>query len=155
MWLDVLLLVVGGVVGWLIPWFDKIAYVYIIHPEAQVSQYVQYQIQLKRFKSAFGVLKTRSGEFDKLTTRSMLFQVAWVVLAVFSITSVAGGFGKALVMALGLRILLEEWREYLKDKGKLKLKLFWQVKREVSDHELKWYLYVMTGVFLLLVWWWI
>lgn len=155
MWLDILWLVLGGIVGWLMPWFDKIAYVYILHPEAQVSQYVQHQVKQKQLKQAFETLKQRGGEFDKLTTRSALFQVAWVILAFFALSSVGSLFGKALVMSLGLRILVEEWREYLTDKNKLKLKLFWQVKREVSNDELKWYLYGMTGIFLWLVWWWV
>jgi len=30
--------------------------------------------------------------------------------------------------------------------------LFWQVKREMSDQELKWYMYGMSGVFLWLSW---
>lgn len=148
-------LVIGGVIGWVLPWLDKIAYIYILHPEVQLAQYVQYQVKQKQFKSAFEVLNKRGGELDKLTTRSAMFQVIWVVLAVFTLTSVSGLFGKALVMALGLRILVEEWREYLKDKNKLKALLFWQVKREISNDELKWYLYTMSGLFLWLVWWWL
>jgi hypothetical protein len=155
MWFENSLAVVGGVIGWLLPWLDKVAYVYIIHPEVQVSQYVKYKIKQKQYRSAFEVLNNRGGEFDKLTTRSVLFQAAWVGLAVFSISSVGSLFGKVLVMALGLRILLEEWKQYFTDKQKLKSFLFWQVKREISDEELKWYLYVMSGLFLGLVWWWV
>jgi len=75
-----------------------------------------------------------------------LFQLAWVVLAFFAVTSAAGWFGKTLVLTLGLRILLEEWSEYVKDREALKQKLFWQIKREFSDSELKIYLIVMTLV---------
>jgi len=50
------------------------------------------------------------------------------------------------VLTLGLRILLEEWSEYVKDREALKQKLFWQIKREFSDSELKIYLIVMTLV---------
>lgn len=141
--------------GWFIPWLDKIAYVLILHPEVQLSQYVKHLIDQKRYKQAFGVLESRGEEMDKLTTRSVLFQFVWVILAVFVLSSVSSLFGKALVMSLGLRILIEEWREWLKDKNKLKSWLFWQIKREVSMAELKWYLYGMTGMYFWLVWWWV
>lgn len=145
--LGVLGLVLGGFFGWGMVWFDRVAYVYILHPEAQLSQYVNFYIKKKEFKKGLDLLNKRSGEMDKLTTRSALFQVAWVVLAVFTLTSIAGWFGKMLVMGLGLHILVDEWQEYLKDKIVLKKWLFWQVQREVSNVELKWYLYGMTGLF--------
>ena len=151
-WFGVVTLVIGGLLGWSLVWFDKIAYIYILHPEAQISQYVQHQVKQRRFRQAFEVIEQRAAEMDKLTTRSVLFQSAWVVLALFAITSVAGWFGKALVMCVGLRTLYDNWQEYLVDRLKLKQGLFWQVKREMSDQELKWYMYGMSGVFLWLSW---
>ena len=155
MWLDILLAGVGGVIGWSLPWLDKLAYVYILHPEVQVSQYVKFKIKQKQYKSAFETLNSRGGEFDKLTTRSFLFQVAWIGLAIFAISSVGSLFGKTLVMALGLRILAENWKLYLTEGQRLKSSLFWQVKREISNKELKWYMYGMSGLFLGLIWWWV
>jgi len=147
--LQALAIIAGAAVGWLIPWFDRIAYIYILHPEAQVAQYVKYQIDQKQWRAAFNSLNRRAKDFDQLTTRGILFQLAWVVLAFFAVTSAAGWFGKTLVLTLGLRILLEEWSEYVKDREALKQKLFWQIKREFSDSELKIYLIAMT---LVVVW---
>ncbi|MEK7514011.1 MAG: hypothetical protein AAB580_03925 [Patescibacteria group bacterium] len=139
--------IIGGIVGWWVSWADRIAYVYILHPEAQVSQYVKFQIGQKQWRKAWEVIKTRGGEMTKLTTRSVLFQLAWVVLGFFAVTSVGSWFGKILVMAVGARILGEEWREYLKDRQLLKQRLFWQIKREISEAELKGYLIIMTVIF--------
>ena len=147
--LQALAIIAGAAVGWLIPWFDRIAYIYILHPEAQVAQYVKYQIDQKQWRAVFNSLNRRAKDFDQLTTRGILFQLAWVVLAFFAVTSAAGWFGKTLVLTLGLRILLEEWSEYVKDREVLKQKLFWQIKREFSDSELKIYLIAMT---LVVVW---
>ena len=127
--LQALAILAGAAVGWWIPWFDKIAYIYILHPETQLAQYVKYQIEKKQFKAAWQSLHNRAKEFDKLTTRSLLFQLAWVVLAFFAVTSSAGWFGKTLVLTLGLRILGEEWREYFNDRAGLKQKLFWLFAR--------------------------
>lgn len=137
-------IITGAAIGWLMPWLDKIAYIYILHPEAQVSQYVKYQIQKRQWRQAWASLSVRGQEFDKLTTRGILFQLAWVVLAFFAVTSSAGWFGKALVLAVGARLLLEQWREYFADREKLKQKLLWQVKKDWSESELKFYLIGLT-----------
>lgn len=140
-------IILGALIGWGIPWLDKIAYIYILYPETQIAQYVKYQISQKQFKSAWQSLNLRAKEFDKLTTRSLLFQLAWVVLAFFAVTSSAGWFGKTLVLTIGGRLLFEQWQGWVKDRAGLKQKLFWQVKREWGDGEVKIYLIVMTAVF--------
>ncbi len=151
-WLEVVGLLVGGVLGWWLAWFDRVAYVLILHPEAQVSQYVRYHLGKRNYRQAWDLLEKRGGELDKLTTRGFLFQAAWLVLALFAITSVASMFGKMVVMGLGLRIMVEEWLEYRSDKALLKQRLFWQVQRQVSNQELKWYMYIGTVVFGWLTW---
>lgn len=147
--LTVVSIVAGIIVGWLIPWLDKIAYIYILHPETQVAQYVKYLLAKKEWKNAWVSLNKRGKEFDKLTTRGILFRLLWVVLAFFAVTSASGWFGKTMVLVLGARLLMAEWQEFLKDKAELKQKLTWQIKGELSDAELKLYLAVMT---LLLAW---
>jgi len=144
-------IILGAIIGWLIPWLDKIVYIYILHPEVQAAQYVKYQISQKQFKAAWQSLNTRAKEFDKLTTRSLLFQLAWVVLAFFAVTSSAGWFGKTLVLTIGGRLLFEQWQDWVKDRAGLKQKLFWQVKREWGDGEVKIYLIGMTVAFVWLV----
>ncbi|MEA3355168.1 MAG: hypothetical protein U9Q63_01650, partial [Patescibacteria group bacterium] len=84
----------GGGLGWSLVFFDVIAYTYILHPETQLSLYIRHQIKSKQFKQAYESIKRRRSEFNKLTTRSVLFQIVWVVLAVFGLTSVNGLFGK-------------------------------------------------------------
>jgi len=79
---------------------------------------------------------------------SFLFQVAWFFLALFAVTSTSSLFGKALVMAIGLDLLLTEWQSQLKNNSFSWL--FWQIKREISLKEQKIFLYLMTGLFSLL-----
>lgn len=137
----------GAAGGWLIPFFDKIAYIYILHPEAQVAQYIRYQLDQRQWRRAWESLRLRGREFDQLTTRGILFQLAWVVLAFFSLTSSAGWFGKTLVLALGGRLVWEQWREFMTDRAGLKQKLLWQVKVDWNDQQLKLYLIAFTLVF--------
>lgn len=142
--LYILSLVAGAAVGWCLPVFDKIAYIFILHPEAQVSQYLKYQLEKRQYKNFWQTLRLRTGEIDKLTTRGILFQVVWLVLAIFALTSVAGIFGKVLVLALGLRVFTEEWQEWFKDRAMLEKKLLWQIKADWQEKEIKGYLIIKT-----------
>lgn len=144
--INIINIILGGAVGWFLPILDKIAYIYILHPEAQISQYLKWQLEKRQFKVFLETLQRRQAELDKLTTRGILFQVAWLVLAIFTVTSVPGWFGRALVMVLGIRILLEEWRDWFKNKEVLRQKLLWQIKTEWQNQELKWYLVGKTIV---------
>lgn len=148
-WLEAINLIGGGLAGWILPWLDKVAYVYILHPEAQLSQYFKYHLERKNIKEALALLKKRAGELDKLTTRGILFQAAWLVLAIFALTSTTGLLGKALVIGLGLRILFEEGKDWFKDRAGFEKKLLWQIKADWSDKEMKLYLLIKTG---LIIW---
>lgn len=148
-------IILGGIIGWLLVYFDYVAYIYILHPEAQISQYLKWQLGKKQFKAFWETLKRRQAEFDKLTTRGILFQLVWVVLAIFALTSTAGNFGKAVVMGLGLRVLVSDWGEWWKNKEELKQKLFWQIQKSVNNQELKWYLIVKTGLMVWFLWLWL
>ena len=146
-------LIVGGGVGWFLAWFDRLVYVYWSHAQTQLSQHVRYRFERGDIKGGLRLLKERKKELKELGFRSVLFQIVWVLVAIFALTSTTSWFGKALVMGLGLRILVDEWRDYFTDKQTLKRWLFWQVKRKIADDELRWYLYIMTGLFIWLSWW--
>lgn len=76
---------------------------------------------------------------------SALFQLSWLVLALFTITSTSSLFGKGLVMAIGLDLLLVEWQSMVKNQDLSWL--FWQIKKEIPFKEQKYFLYLMTGMF--------
>lgn len=126
---------------------DQLFYVYFTKPEDQLSLEVKELIGQKRMTEVWDLLDTRVEE-QRLVSRSVLFQIGWVVLAFFTLTSTAGLFGKVLVMAIGLHLLLEEWEDVLTSRGISWL--FWPIKREVSLREQKWFLWGMTGVFVIL-----
>ena len=54
-------------------------------------------------------------------------------------------FGKTMVMAVGLHLLLDEWEAVLS--GRDIDWIFWQIKREVTLREQKAFIWVMTGIF--------
>ena len=142
----------GGAVGWWLLVLDRWVWVYWTRPETQLAHRVRWLVSQRRIKEAWEEILRRKEEQDRLAFRSVLFQLAWLGLAFFAVTSTAGMFGKGVVMGVGLHLLYDEWKDYLKSAQLLRDWLFWPVKREVSLKETRFYLILMTVVFGLLSW---
>ena len=139
----------GGFLGWNLLFLDSVTAYYFTHPEKNLHE------QAKAVFKQNGILawfKFFSGQEikEKSTLRSALFQLAWVFLAFFTVTSTLSWLGKGLLMALGLHLLLDQWQRQRKSPLDLNRQLFWQIKRPVSLEEQKNYLLIITASFLLL-----
>lgn len=148
--LGLLSLWMGGLVGFGLTYLDRLIYVYWLHPEEDLSQLVRDLIHRGRWKLALKEMYQRRKEQAKLTTRSAVFVLAWMPLALFAVTTTGSWFAEGLVMGLGLHVLYDLWRDWQLDPQGLNKKLFWQIKREVSLSEQQRFLYVFSGVFGLL-----
>lgn len=140
----------GGAVGWQLIRTDRLLWVYFSHPEEKMSLYIKNLIKKGNFKQAILDLEKYKDYQRHLSFRSALFQAVWVVLAFFAMTSTPSFFGKGLIMALGLHLLVDEWEDQLKNPQKLNSWLFWQIKRKITLQEQKTFLYLMTGLFAIL-----
>lgn len=145
-WEPVVSWLIGGFIGYWLLSLDRLVDVYLTHPETQLAHYVRYYIQKGNYRWAWMTLGKRQAEQTRLTFHSALFQVIWVMLAVFAFTSTSGFLGKGVVIGLGLHLLLNEWRDYIGSPERLRRWLFWQVQREVTAKETKFFLWGMTGV---------
>jgi len=143
----------GAAVGAYLIKIEQLIYVYFIHPNEILSLDIRellrqnppsLKLREARRREVGRLLRERVAE-QKLAFRSALFQIVWLALAFFTFTSTASVFGKSLVMAVGLHLLLDEWEDVLAGKGLYWL--FWQIKREVTSKEQKAFLWIMTGAF--------
>ena len=148
--LTLLFWLIGGVLGWCLVALDRLVWVYWTKPETQLATQTRYLVANKRYQEARQTLQARREEQTELSFRSVLFQLAWVPLAFFTLTSTASFFGRGLVMCLGLHILYDQWCDYCQSPEKLRRWLFWQIKRPVSLEEQQIYLWLMTAVFVIL-----
>lgn len=137
---------VGGTVGYLILELDRFVDVYVANPDTKLAQEIRSRISSNQFVLAWKILLHNQKLQPKLTFRSALFQVVWVVLAFFTLTSTSSWFGKGFVLAMGLKLLLEQWQWYQKDREFLLRSLFWQINREFTTTQLRSYLLVMSGI---------
>lgn len=143
----------GVLIGHALVFLDRFVYVYLTHPNEQLSQQVRYLLSQRKWRVAVETLNQRRGEQTQLAFRSFLFVVAWILLASFALTTTADLLAQGVVMGLGLHILTDLWRDWRRGGvAYFSQKVFWQVKRKVSEREMRLFLYVFTGVFVVLSW---
>jgi len=142
----------GVFVGVLILFVDRVVYTYS-YPGAQISQQFSFYWKAKKYIEAINLLDIRRLEQERLAFRSALFMAVWVPLAFFALTSTPSLFGKGVVMGLMFHILSDAWRLQKVEPRRLHIRLFWMIKRPVTDEERLVFMYVMTAIFGLMSFW--
>jgi hypothetical protein len=149
LWLDGFTLI-GGFVGFHFRVFEKLVRIYYLNKQDNLSVTVRQSLKQDRrqfirylFDETFLVPK-------RPIIGSFLFQVAWLILALFTLTSSSSYFGKGLVMGLGLDLLLTSWQFYLVSWETYRDRTFWLVSRSLSFQEVKNYLWVWSALFVVL-----
>lgn len=147
-----ILWVIGVVCGVLVLFADRIVYTYS-YPGAQISQQFAWYLKEKKYWRALELLDTRRLEQERLTFRSALFMAIWVPLAFFALTSTSGLFGKGVVMGLMFHILADAWKLQKVEPRRLHVRLFWLIKREITDEERLVFLWIITAIFGIFSFW--
>jgi len=151
-WQNWMMWVLGVVMGVLVLFADRIVYTYS-YPGTQIAQQFSWYIKEKKYLSALELLDDRRLEQERLTFRSSLFMAIWVPLAFFALTSTTGLFGKGVVMGLMLHILADAWKLQKLEPRRLHVRLFWLIKREITDEERLVFLSIITGIFAVFSFW--
>jgi hypothetical protein len=141
---DLLAWFLGAFLGSQFLKIDHLIYSYLTYPMAPLAINIRTVIQQRKI-SEFWLLLNKEVDKQKSVFYSAIFQAAWAAVALFALTSTAGVFGKAFVMAIGLHLLIEEWLDL--SQGRDLGWLFWQVKRQVTPQEQKLFVWFMTGAF--------
>lgn len=126
---------------------DGLIYVYFLKPAEPISLDIKNLFKQKQYQLALKELISREKEMKELTLKSALFQIAWIAIALFTISSTASYLGKGLVMAIGFQLLFSQWQAVLANQPLDWV--FWQIKTKVGLKEQKIFLYLMTTVFLI------
>ncbi|NMB57316.1 hypothetical protein GYA19_05285 [Candidatus Beckwithbacteria bacterium] len=144
LWLPVLSWFLGALVGFLVLEFDRIVDVYIGNPDTELSRYVKNYFKNRQLKKGWLVITKNKVLQQKLTFHSLLFQIIWILLALFTLTSTSSPFGKSFIMGLGLHLILEQWQDWVLNKNFFTKLYFWQINRELTFKEIKIYLWIIT-----------
>lgn len=108
---------VGGVVGTLLPYADHFIYIYFLAPHELSSQRISSYVAQKRIGSAIDLALATTEERSKLIFHRAYFQVIFLVLTFWVMTSSGSLLGKGLVLAFSLHLLVDQLDEYLRVKN--------------------------------------
>jgi|SRR3972149_11731961 len=114
-WLDfsVWPLWVGGALGMILPDLDHFLYIYL-NPQELTSQRTIYMAEKVKVMEIFKLLAETRSERRNLIFHTVLFQIVFLILTIFVLTSSGSLLGRGLVLAFYLHLAIDayiDWKE--------------------------------------------
>jgi len=98
---------VGGIVGTLLPDVDHLLYVYL-KPQELTSQRINFLLDKREIKRIITLLYETRSERHDLIFHTIFFQLIFLVLTFWMISSSGSLFGKGLVLAFALHLSVDQ-----------------------------------------------
>ncbi|MEK7111690.1 MAG: hypothetical protein AAB875_00005, partial [Patescibacteria group bacterium] len=95
---------VGALFATLLPDLDHVLYVFFLRPQELTSQRVGYMMGKRDFWGSLELLAETRSERSKLIFHTATFQLIFIVLTFFVLTSSGSLFGRGLVLAFFLHL---------------------------------------------------
>jgi hypothetical protein len=99
---------VGGLVGNMLVDVDHFIYVYFLRPHELTSQRVNYMVGKRNLLATFDLLAKTRRERKDLIFHTILFQLVFLVLTIFILTSSQNLLGRGIVLALSIHLLVDQ-----------------------------------------------
>lgn len=99
---------VGGVLGTILPDVDHLIYVYFVSPQDLTSQRVSYLVDKRDLLRSVSLLYETRTERKNLIFHSTIFQIIFWVLCFLVLTSSGSIFGRGLVLAFSLHLIVDQ-----------------------------------------------
>lgn len=106
--LDSWLFWVGGVTGVFLPDLDHIIYVLFLRPQELTSQRFNFLVNRKEIKRAVELLYETRGERTGLIFHTVLFQIIFLILTFWMMSSSGSLFGHGLVLSFALHLSVDQ-----------------------------------------------
>lgn len=140
----------GGVVGFLFVFSDRLVYALASNPEEVLSVRIKELFGKGKLVQGLALAFSEREKQKHLIMRSALFVVIWAVLAIFTATSVGTGFARGLVLGLGTHLIFDLGWDYCRGSREVE-SWFWQVKN-VNRVEAVWFSGAAIIFYLLIIW---
>ena len=98
----------GGILGIFLPDLDHLIYVYFIQPQELTSQRVDYLVNKKDIKRSIELLYETRSERRGLIFHTIFFQIIFLVLTFWMVSSSGSLFGKGLVLSYALHLSVDQ-----------------------------------------------
>lgn len=148
-YLELLGLWAGGLLGTFLLDVDHLIYVLAAHPNDSTSLKVKDALIQRDFRGAIRLLQETAGERVRLTFHNALFQVVFLLMCFWVLTSTTNLLGKGLVMAMALHLLGHELQDFMAgQEEKLRGWFFWPIGGQISLEQQKYFLVGMVLAFI-------
>ncbi|MBI2066088.1 hypothetical protein HYT60_01085 [Candidatus Woesebacteria bacterium] len=98
----------GGLVGTSLPDIDHLLYVFFLKPQELTSQRVSYLVGKRDIWGSLELLAETRSERSKLIFHTATFQLIFIILTFFVLTSSGSLFGRGLVLAFFLHLIIDQ-----------------------------------------------
>jgi hypothetical protein len=98
----------GGLVGIFLPDLDHIIYVYFVQPQELTSLRVNHLVGKKDLRRGVELLYETRGERRGLIFHTVFFQLIFLVLTFWMMSSSGSLFGKGLVLSFALHLSIDQ-----------------------------------------------
>jgi hypothetical protein len=128
----------GGILGTIMPDIDQLIYVYVLKPTETNSRRVTAMLDRRDIFGAVKTMVEARYQRDKLIFHTAQFQLIFLMLTFFVVSSSGSVFGRGIVLAFSLHLFIDQVID-LVDTGGLKN---WFTKLPVSldKEQRRWYL---------------
>ena len=128
----------GGILGTILPDIDHFIYIYVLKPNDLSSQRIASYVDKRDTKNAIRVLYESRLERKSLIFHTAHFQLIFYVLAFLVITSSGSVFGRGIVLAFSLHLLIDQVVDFV-ETGNID-NWFKQISMDLDANQKKWYL---------------
>jgi len=98
----------GGLVGTILPDIDHLLYVFFLKPQELTSQRVSYLVGKRDIWGGLELLAETRSERTRLIFHTTTFQLIFLVLTFFVLTSSGSLMGRGLVLAFFLHLMVDQ-----------------------------------------------
>ena len=147
--LSLLWWLLGAMLGFMFVFLDRLVYSIFSNPDGTMSMRIKELFGRKNFIAETRLLLSEGYDQKELVMRSAMFVVVWMVLAIFTATSVTNFFARGLMLGIGTHLVFDLIYDFARDKERLDL-WFWQIKRTLEPEEKFWFVAIVGLVYILL-----
>lgn len=98
----------GGVAGTLLPDLDHLIYIFLLRPYELTSQRATHLLSEKEVVRTLELLAETRYERKDLIFHTLLFQIIFLILTFWIVTSSGNLFGRGLVLAFSLHLIIDQ-----------------------------------------------
>lgn len=138
----------GGVLGTIMPYLDQLIYVYVLRPDDSSSQQIAEKLSERNVWGAIKTLLEVRYLTDNLIFHTVYFQLIFLMLTFFIVSSSGSVFGRGIVLAFSLHLFIDQITDLMETGGVANW--FKKLPVNLDKEQRRWYLVFIFLILLVL-----